>query len=524
MKELEDVRERVGAGRAEEPAVVPARLPGPGISNAALARAILQRQPPGTAPPPVLPGQTLADRAPELIGAEITAVMRGATRGGEWPEFADEMIGAVRNAVGNEATGDQMQEIGRRAHAIADTKHVAAMGVEYSIPAALSMLEQLYHKAAGVDGLTLSFGLEFLTKLLGRDSTTYLSGAFAPNLHTEPPPSAIEDWITIALDAMSDGDTLMKLELEGTVDRLIDLRGQFAAATDTRARQALGSSIGETSRRALLLDRMLQDARKQVGTSNRPLFESVAASLGKITSAAQQASGPETTAMDALGGDLELLGEQRIDLEAVTGQTVGTSIVNPEEAFPKATDAADQQFMSDLQSRVAGESSRVKDLHDKLIPQTYTLPDFVRAYKGWHGFFSQQQEMNDPIVGLAYELTDSVYGKLLGTDTGDTYVSIQQGIGRAIMMPMIVEMVRSGGVTGATSGTDFAKQLSAAGLHRTGGGRATGSASSPSYQYGEMYGRDTGTNEVSSARSLASSRESSTSAAANVVSRVTPDL
>ena len=153
-----------------------------------------------------------------------------------------------------------------------------------------------------------------------------------------------------------------------------------------------------------------------------------------------------------------------------------------------------------------------------VIPPGRGLNDLADAHRRWWGFYSQEQEKLDAGGHLAWEFMEGLFEGPLGLDTGDPYISIQQGFGRALLMPQIVENVGGG------STFDFVGDLRKA-AHRC--ERTSGSASSPRFDFAQMAGPGEGkssADEQQSRRETSTGQRNRTSSAMNVVAGAAENL
>ena len=470
----------------------------------------LQRDPPG-GPPPTLP----KPQVNLAVWAALIEVFEGAAHGGSWSEFADFLSEAAIRTSGTTADS-QRKEIRRRAQWIASLQAVGPPPQQkvYSIPEALSALEALHAKTSGIDGLQASFGLRNIARLMARESAGYLTETSAAG-HDPAPPTSLTEWLDATVDSLSQGDTLLMVELEGTLAKLAEIRGAFELPKDREERQRLGAEIGVLSRRALLLD----DAARRTRGPNGALMTAVGNALGTINGIQAKAA-TESSSMGALGGGLELLAGHQVDLSASPiGDLPPKQVIDPEEAFPQAVDQADDRFQGQLAGRIEGLASQAATLRGKVIPTGFGLPDLAAAHQRWWAFYSQEQEKLDATGSVAWKLFEDFYTNAFGRDTGDPWISVEQGIGRGLLMPGIARAVGGG------RSRDFAAQLDSGGPHRA--ERTTGTAQSAGYEFAEMMDQGPGgtaAGEESSRQRLSQTRRNQTSAAMSAAAALDKSL
>jgi hypothetical protein len=337
--------------------------------------------------------------------------------------------------------------------------------------------------------------------------------------------------VILAGTAAGDATALLRLELEGTLDELIELRGTFSSATDEEDRAVAGEAVGRSARQAMLLDKALRAATDAKGaTGPTPLDTAVEARAGEIERL-RQTSLDESSTVSELGDEVGLLGTQDVsimhgqdrgdDVESMRG-TEGTTIA-PEEALPETTDDAEQRWAGDLADRVTQQRDQVKSLRNRILPESpnYSLVEFAGVHKRWWAFQSQAQEEQDPGVRMALGLLGEPY-KIMGTDLGSTVVSAEAGIARGMLMNMAVDVLA--GSLGGGSTTQFGGALKRAGPSRS--QKVTGEATAPRYAFGELYpagAHDPGrAGETGSASDLAGQKAAWTSTGFSGVAMLPP--
>lgn len=387
---------------------------------------------------------------------------------------------------------DQADRIEARGLAVGELTDEAE-GTTYDIPTALQTLAGIHDQAAAVPGLQVSLGVAALARALARSAADYVAGGLAPPL-TGPDAAVGEVWarlpllyqLHVAVEAITDPLRLLELELEGTIDELIRLRREFSYTELEQAqRAAIGEQIGVAARRVMLIDEAVTalEQLREEGAEEPPLEEALIEVAGEIA-AIRETAGSEHETQQFLGDQPELLAQQLVDMEDPNLVEPGTYGIDPEEAFPEATDAASNRWMSDLADRLREQQADVSELRGKVIPATptYTLDEFAQVFRRWYSLFSHAQEEQDPILQMWLQLVGDVWD-MAGRDLGDPLVAVEGGIARAWLMNFAAGYIsRSMGGPSA----QFARDLGAAGEFRQ-EPEVGGSASAPEYEYAELY-------------------------------------
>lgn len=210
--------------------------------------------------------------------------------------------------------------------------------------------------------------------------------------------------LTMAHDAVNSAEGRYQLELEGTLNVLVDTRADFnQQGADKRA---LGERIGVLGRRALLLSAAIEDLRQE---QRRLPANSIAGSLvnasGRITTIRSVAeteakSRAELDSRSGVGTGAAQLAVMPIPVQLRTAQTAGLHGIAPETALPETTDQGVKAMLFQVERNLSAQENLTRELHDAVVPpkteRRYTLPEFARVFRRWSGFFSPEQERQDP--------------------------------------------------------------------------------------------------------------------------------
>lgn len=289
-----------------------------------------------------------------------------------------------------------------------------------------------------------------------------------------------------AAAALTDGSRLLDLELEATVHKLIDLRGQFVDATDQDERAAVGFQIGLAARRALLLNQKMQQLRQDLKDGKTPLdlkVETMAAEIASLRS-------KETTEQGTLGeiGDTpEALTSTTVTLDNpfFQNQIDNPTVVQPDEALPETTDSATSKLQKELADHITAQLADVKTFHDQLIPPApeYTLPEFAKMHRNWFSLFSQEQEKMDPTYRLVTQVMLGKTYELLGNSALSAPGQVEGGLLRMWALNFVAEQLE--GHMGSTN-ADFAAQMRRFGSKRR-QDPVSGYAADPTFNYAEAF-------------------------------------
>lgn len=494
-------------------------------------RVAVQRDPVPVIAPVDDPAEAQLEAVERALGPAIERVLVDASRQAGF-DFEAAMVAAVAEslaAAAPDARG-QGEATAREIALLQEQVDVPPHGgVPYDLALVLLELDALHRHATGLDGVTVSAGVRQVIRTGGRHATQAIAAAmpgtpsFAP-LYVH----AVGRDIADAAAAVHDATALLRLELEGTITELLDLRRTFALAADQGARAATGAAIGDTSRRALLLNDALANAAGAAGVGPTALDTAVEARAADIARIRQTANTEQAT-RQALGNAPTLLAEQPVTIghgatDDAPVDPIGEhaeTVVLPEEALPEATDAAERTMAGELSTRVAAQREEVRRLRAQVVPAqpAYTLEEFAAVHRRWFGLYSTAQEQQDPTVRMVLDLMGEPY-RMMGADYGSAALSVEGGVARAYLMNVGVELM-SGALHGET--TQFGARVDAGGPTR----RTTmgGTADAPEYRYGEMLpgqrpyepGR---AGEVQSRQDFRGGQQQATAAAATAVSAV----
>jgi hypothetical protein len=444
-------------------------------------------------------------------------------------DFSAALAAAVATALASDEPGarNRAEETARQIAAIKEPVALPdGSGGTYDIPLLLLALDGLHRDATAVKGVTVSAGLRQVIRSLGEHATSAIIEVL--------PGTASFSWmylsalradIAYAASAVGDATALLRLELEGTITELISLRAEFAGAIDQDERARIGATLGETARQALLLDHALQRATTAPGRGPTPLDTAVEQRAADIAQLRRTAATEHAT-RSALGDDLALLAERPVTIAHGPTDTAPVSplgeyadaIVQPEEALPETTDAAERTMAGELGARIAAQRAELKQLRGRVVPEqpSYTLPEFIDVHRRWYSLHSVAQEKQEPMVQMVLALMGEPY-QLAGTDLGDTAVAVEGGVVRSFLMAFGVDIL-SQWLRGDTD--QFGAQVDAPGPARS--ATTTGTAKAPEYRSGELYpgtapGTPSRSGEVDSRTAYQARRQQETATATTAV-------
>lgn len=426
-----------------------------------------------------------------------------------------------------ERAGDVVDEIAGIEHEVALPPPVGT--VRCTLAGILRRLALLHAQPGGSGGYDSSAGVRHAVRTVAEHMARALASAVPDDVtRTADEIVRLETDLDQIAAALRDGTQLLRLELEGVIAELVQLRHDFTWSDDEEARALIGDDIGRHARQALLLNSRLSEAAPAgAPTALDTALQDRAAEIKQL----QIVAGTEEATRRRLGDRVTLLGAQQAGItpSGSPGPLSGNSDdadtqIEPGEAFPVATDTAERTMAGELSDRIRAQRAEVTRLRAQLVPEhpTYQLDEFAAVHRRWFGMYSAAQEQHDPSVKLILELLGEPY-KLMGTDVGSTAIAVEGGFARAFLMRFGVDRI-TGSMT--SFGTEqFAGQVAAAGLTRK--TQVTGTAGQLRYRYGEIY---TGAGsfdpnqagEVSSRTALSDARTSGTAQAATAVAAI-PD-
>jgi hypothetical protein len=518
-----------------------AGLLGAGTTQAAPSRDrpatnAVQRTPPAPTldVPAADPAVQVRQAAEQALRPAIAQVMAEASKSAE-VDFAAKLPAAVGAAL---AASDPAE----RDRAVDVAKQIAAIhqqialpgggGADFDIPALLGALDGVHRDATGLAGVDASAGVRQVIRTLDEHATSAIveampGGASYSGLYM----TTLRGDIAAAAAAVGDATALLRLELEGTINELVAARGAFASATEQAARAQAGAVVGETARKAILLDKALQEATKTSAGGPTPLDAEVGRRAADIARIRQTAATEEAT-RGAMGDQLTLLAEQQVsstrgstdDQPADTMGDLTDAAVQPEEAFPAATDAAERSMAGELSSRIGQQRSEVAELHGKVVPEhpSYTLQEFAAVHRRWYSLYSGEQERMDPVMQLGLGLLGEPY-RTAGMDVGSTALKAEGGVVRAMLMTLVIDMMANS-MHGETA--QFGAQIDQAAPART--ASTSGSAGDVQYRYGQLYAGAGGDasrgGEVRSRQGFEQRREQETGGAVAAMAALPPQL
>ena len=454
--------------------------------------------------------------------------------------LADELpVGLTRISAGHLEEAQRGRALAAAVQIAALTEPVPSGGVvrELGVGELLHELSEIHRQATRLPGISVSAGFREVTRVIGQRAATAIARAAVNEQSGRVETRAVQHALYVAATALQDADALLRLELEGTVTELLQVREEFDRITGDRSeRAALGEQIGYLSRQALLLNAALQQATA-ADDDTTPLDAAIDARAAEIQRLRDRASEASST-LSELGNRPELLAAQAVTVGGVSVERLNMerdeTAVLPEQAFPQQVDDAERAFADDLAEHLNAQASEVRRLHDVVVPPSpaYTLEEFIGVYRRWKAFHSTAQEQRDPIVELALGLMGQTPGQqkgvyqLLGMDVGDPSIAAQGGIGRVVLMQLAVNMLQNslGGQT-----AQFSARLDALQQDRV--EKVGGTATEPSYGYAEQYldrqGRSKppsrpGSDEARSRESAQSEQQSTTAATFSAVAEAPP--
>jgi hypothetical protein len=321
-----------------------------------------------------------------------------------------------------------------------------------------------------------SYGTQAYVRAIAGDVSGYL---LVP-LYVQAPWYVAQDtktlsiWFQVLLDRLSDPKYLLGLELDGTVFHLVELRAEFAQAKDDGEAAAIGAELGETARRAVLLNSAVNTMNGLDPQDPTPLEDRLSPVRPQVDQI-RAAAATESTTLHQLGNAPQLLKPVPIDFPIQTGGD--PTVVTPEEAFPQASDRATLQFLDDLSGRVQSLSGLTQSLRTNVVPAspTYDLDEFSQVYKRWFAFFSPAARDLDVNYQRMRDLHRGIYDAL-------GMAGAEGGIARAVWMHNLVPYIES--ALGEAS-PSFEEDVSETGLSRS--QRVSGTAIDPQYEFGEIF-------------------------------------
>lgn len=381
---------------------------------------------------PMLPtvDQAALDAARKQVRAALLASI-GSGRSG-----ADLVADMRRRVAADPKLAGAGSDFAARTSALAEVKAEAGGGLYDYVTAGIAIRSSV----GGDDDLEQTAGKSFApgvyATLVTEDISFYLGGALGdPNAH-DTDVAYLNTRFADVLGELDDRAALLQMELDGTLEHLIELRVTLAGAPDAKARKALHAEVATLGRRALLLNaaavrvRAEDDARPQpVGAA----LERVESEVTRIRSASRAEAGTRT----ALGDGLSLLGEQGFGQAGRFASGAADVRVEPEEVLPKATAAASDRMTATLAKHVEDEASVMGALRARVIPQGRTAADLKAAFDRWHAFVSPGSQPANPLADWALGFYDGVY-EVMG------HAGIQGGITRGAMMSTYEQLVAAG--------------------------------------------------------------------------------
>ncbi|MBL8369226.1 MAG: DUF4157 domain-containing protein [Candidatus Accumulibacter sp.] len=262
-----------------------------------------------------------------------------------------------------------------------------------------------------------SFGFEYIYGRLVSHSADFVALSLQEHAHgadidADPDLSAMAGssdtaFVQLSQDlarivaALSDGKSLLMLELEGLVATLVDLRNQFdpRAARDEQAENYRMRS--ELARRALLVNDKLMKMTDDP-TAPTALDTSVEKTLSEIRKTARSEEDTRT----ALGDTKSLLAAQPLNMaarvddpffaESGLNDEAEAAEIKPQVAFPKTTEGFAAAAQHDLADRINRQSEGLQGQLAKIVPPheeaKYNLPEFAKVHQHWFSLFGIEAE------------------------------------------------------------------------------------------------------------------------------------
>ncbi|NNH09169.1 hypothetical protein HLB10_19060, partial [Cellulomonas fimi] len=491
---------------------------------------VVQRDPPTgtTADDPAVAQRAADERA---VATAVEAALVAAARGEGDLDAA--LPDAVRAALPAHAA-DALDRAAATATEVAEVEEevdVPPHGpVPYDIATTLTELETLHAGVAGVEGLAASAGLRLVVRAIARHTAQAVAevlpgGASFAGLYV----GQVRVDVSSAAAAVHDATALLRLELEGTVTEVVDLREAHLRATDEAARAQAGAALGEAARRALLLNDALATAAGTAGRTGTTALDTAVEARAADIARLRGLAATEDSTRGALDDRLSLLTTQDVTIthgetpdEPVLpfDQTSGTTIL-PEEALPETTDEAEVEMAAGLAARIADQRSELTRLRGAVVPgsPSYQVDEFVDVHRRWFSLYSAAQEQRDPTVQMVLELMGEPY-RLMGADVGSATVAVEGGIARAYLMQLGVDLMASS-LHGETS--DLGARVDAVRPRRS--ESLTGSADDVEHEFGELFPTRAGASadrggEVRSREDVLAERQRATAQAATDVAAV----
>jgi hypothetical protein len=440
------------------------------VGNRAVAALVARQPTPGLVAPPSAEG--LARHLEPLLAA-APSMESDAELGDALAEAAVHAVGGGLDAAGKERVRLRAYEVLGRSRSAGDSTYNV-----HSALKALNDIQQAGNQDPEAPDVRVSYGLRLVTSMMAEHAAEHIIEAAVPSFTPGDTIAFIDDDLAVAVGALTDASSLLDLELEGTLNRLADVRAEFNTMTGAEFRAPLGAEIGRLARRALLIDRELTALGKAA-----PLDEQVGRMGARIAAIRSQAQ-DEEHAMKAMDSDLSLLGVTSTPVrEPDYAPLAGTQIL-PEEAFPRATDAASDEFMDGLATRLEDQGEHLAALKDKVLPsnRTYQLDELARVHARWFAFFSAEQERRDMEMWAVWLILDKGWD-VLGNAALPPHVGISAAIVRAQMLS------QWSGVIGSVMGEatpEFGGELAAPQRVEP---DVTGSARNPDYSFAEIQPR-----------------------------------
>lgn len=411
------------------------------------------------------------------IGSLVEKVLARIPAFRDENEFAEALAAAALRGAGTALTADRREAVERLAYT-ALGQSVTVGDTTYDIFSALKGLsdaQQAGNSDENAADPEISYGLRLVTSMLAEHIGDHVLTAVTPSITPGDTLAFIADDLGVAVAALTDASSMLDLELEGTTARLTDVRAEFPHIPEGGDRAAKGAEIGRLARRALLLDRELTALGKTA-----PLDAQLAKAGPRIAAIRSQAQ-TEHESMKAMDADLSLLGENLTPVRSPDYGLAADAKIQPEEAFPSATDSASNEFMDVLATRLEGQAKELEGLKDKVVPTspTWKLDELSQVHARWFAFFSTEQEKRDMALVTAWRMLDQGWNIL-----GNAAIPMQAQMSAAIIRAQMLSQFSGflGNLMGLAS-SQFSGEIHAPTRAEPPVG---GSALHPNYSFGEV--------------------------------------
>jgi len=301
---------------------------------------------------------------------------------------------------------------------IIDGLNIAGIYMEFNLARALKKLHELMPSNNSNIKLT-SYGFEYMKSRLVKHSAEFVAVSLQEHAHgaeiaADPALLSVaarsgtsflrlcQD-LTHIIEALSNGQSLLMLELEALVQELVNLRNQYSPSDPQDLQRENQLERSDLARRAVLVNnKLLELMDSGNATTPTPLDESVKDILSKIRKTAQS----EEKTLEALGDRKSLLAAQPLNLgvrvddpyfkESGLSEEVEALQIQPGHAFPKTTARIMTDTQRELADRINKQSDMLQEQMNKIVPphkdSKYNLKEFAQVYKHWFGLLGIEKE------------------------------------------------------------------------------------------------------------------------------------